>query len=72
MKKPFRRWHATSATSIVPRTPPAASGVSSPSRSSTPQPISVTVATQACTQAGRIPIDANQRAVPAIFPPPNA
>jgi hypothetical protein len=39
--------------------------------SGTGQPSSVSVATRACTHAGRIPIDANHRVVPAIRPPRN-
>jgi hypothetical protein len=72
MKKPFFRWLLMSATSIVPRMPPAASGVSRPSASSTPAPSSVRVANTACTRPGRMPIDSNQRAVPGSLPPPNA
>src|SRR5215470_10120676 len=72
MKKPLRRWLATRATSMVPTTPPAASGVRKPRTSRAPAPSSVTVAISAWTRPGRMPMDSNQRAVPGSLPPPNA
>src|SRR5262245_21154787 len=71
MKKPLRKWLAMSATSIVPTTPAAASGTSRPEISIVPAPNSTADAATACTWPGRIPIDSNQRAVPASLPPPN-
>ena len=70
MKKPFLRCTVTMATIITEASPAAASGVSSPSMSSTPEPISVRAAAQAFGTPGRTPIDSNHAAVPGIRPPP--
>src|SRR6201982_2083278 len=70
MKKPLRAWLVTQATTMVPSSPAAPSTVRNPSPSSRPEPISVRLATQACTIPGFIPRELNHRPVPAIFPPP--
>ncbi len=70
MKKPLPRWLVTMATSITPITAAPPSGVSRPSTSSAPPTTSVRLASQACTMPGFMPRLANQRAVPAILPPP--
>src|ERR1700677_65435 len=57
---------------MVPITAAAASGLTSPSTRRVPAPSSVAVAASALSMAGRTPIEANHRAVPAIRPPPKA
>ena len=70
--KPLSRWTVQNATTIRAISPAAASWVSRPTTSSTPTPISVPAARVAWTLPGRIPIDSNQRPVPASLPPRNA
>ena len=70
MKKPLPRWLVTMATSITPITAAPANGVRRPTTSSAPPTTSVMLATHACRMPGFMPRLANQRAVPAILPPP--
>ena len=70
MKKPFFRWLVIQATTMTPTTPAPASGVSSPSTSRPPAPISTRLAIQAWRIPGRMPNEWNQRPVPSILPPP--
>jgi len=70
MKKPFRRWLVSHATTITPMTAPPAKGVNSPTTSRTLATSSVTLAVHAWRRPGRIPRLSNHRPVPAIFPPP--
>ena len=67
MKKPLPRWLIAQATNITPTTPAAANGVSSPRINASPPPISVMLASQACSFGGFIPMDPNQLAVPSMF-----
>ena len=71
MKKPLVRCTVQPATTITPTMPAAAKGVSSPSASSTPEPISVKAAARACSQPGRMPMESNHPAVPSRRPPRN-
>ena len=71
MKNPLMRWAVQLATTITPIIPAAANGVSRPAANSSPAPISVAAARRAWSAGQRIPIDPNQRAVPASPPPPN-
>ncbi len=70
MKKPFPRWLVIQATSITPTTPAPASGVSRPRIRRVAAPTSVRLAVQAWRIPGFMPRLSNQRAVPAILPPP--
>ena len=70
--KPLSRWTVQNATTIKPISPAAATWVTSPTTSSAPTPISAEAARAAWTLPGRIPIDWNQRPVPAMRPPRNA
>ena len=67
MKKPLPRWLIAQATNMTPTTPAAANGVSNPSSSASPPPISVTLASHACSFGGFIPIEPNHAAVPSMF-----
>ena len=70
MKNPFFMWFVMKATSITPTTPAAAIGVKRPRTRAAPAATSTRLAIQACRMPGFMPSDSNQRAVPAILPPP--
>src|SRR5215207_2135773 len=70
MKNPLGRCTVTNATTMTPMPAAAANGTSRPTRSAAPAASSMYELTAACTCAGRSPMPANQRVVPARPPGP--